>query len=237
MIMSGNDYIIQNSSILFPYLCIIFLTLALLLAYSNIQEKVIIILLGTVVMIIYHMSVLKGLNKDKSNLVSFKTEEGDIQDIEFVLPKVFKFHNKPRRFIYIYHNQHIMEILNDMAFIKRYDDASYEKLIILMEGYLKLYYGILDGKYINTHYFSMMIDLRNEILSIFQQLFFNVPIASKTHRRNLHEAIEKNMLKIQSITFHHMKIISRKCKTESNVDLLYEPPYPMGIYENQMTIY
>lgn len=183
------------------------------------------------------MSIMKGWNKDKTTFTSFKAEEEDIQEIEFVLPKVYKFHQKPKKFIYIYHNQHIMDILNDMTFIKKYDDASYEKLIIHIEGYLKLYYGILDGKYYDQHFFHMMIDLRNEILSTFQQLYFNVPIISKTQRRNMHEVIEKNMLKIQSITYRHLKIVSRKCKKDCNVDLLYDPPYPMGTYENEKLIF
>ena len=195
--MIGNDLIIKNSSVLFPYLCIAFFTMFLMLIYAKFEEKVIVFILGVIVFIIYHMSVLKGWNKDETTFVSFKAEEEDIQDIEFVLPKNYKFHQKPKRFIYIYHNQHVMEIINDMTFVKRYDDAAYEKLIILIEGYLKLYYGILDGKYYDQHFFYMMTDLRNEILSVFQQLYFNVPILSKKQRRNMHKAIETNLLKIQ----------------------------------------
>jgi hypothetical protein len=230
-------YIFQNSSIFFPYLLISFGTISLLTTVKDTGEKLVVIVLGLVVLVMYHQYVLKGSNEKNKIGQTFSKHAESIQDIEIVIPNVNMLHKKPKHMIYIYHNEPIMKIINDLSFIKTYDNAFFEQIVIIIEGYLKVYYGILDGKYEDKKYFGMMLDMRNEVLSLLQQLYLNVPIYVKTKRENAHGIIEKNTRKIQSITYHHLKIISRRCKLRCGVDLPYDPPYPTGIYNSNHLLF
>jgi hypothetical protein len=231
------EKVLNDSSILFPYLIILLFTFAFLTYYETIQEKFIIVIFSFIVLIIYDSKVKSGLIKEHNIQTTFKENQDNIKDIELVLPNVYSVHNKPKEFLYIIKHNEILELINQLSFIKRFDNATFEIIIILIENFLKNYYKCLDDTYDDKLYFDILKDMRHELLDKLYGLFVYIPEWSKISETNIHELFHKIIRKLQSFTYKRLKIISRKCKLDCNVDLEYEPPYPTSTYNSHFTLF
>lgn len=235
--MHHYEKVLGDSSILFPYLMLVLLTFACLTYYETIQEKFVIVVFAAVLFILYDTKVKGGLVKENATKIAFKTNQDEMKEIELVLPNVYGVHNKPKQFIYVHQHNDILEIINSMAFIKRFDNASFEIIVILIENFLKIYYKCLDDTYDDKLYFDTLKDIRHELLDKLYSLFVYIPEWSKVSQQNVHQLFHQIIRTLQGFTYKRLKIVSRKCKTDCNIDLVYEPPYPRNTFKSPFTIF
>jgi hypothetical protein len=164
--------------------------------------------------------------KENASTQLFQKNQKTVTDIEFVIPEVFQLHKNPKSIKYINRNPKVINIMNDISFIKIYDEASYEMIVILCEYFFKVYYNILDEKYNCNQYANILYDTRKELLNNMSQLYFAVPQFSKSTDGNLWKKIDVNKRKLQAITYRCLKIISHYGKKTCNLQFDYKGPKP-----------
>jgi hypothetical protein len=229
--------VVNDAHMSFIYFSIIIFTFFSLSNTDDNRHRFLIILFVIVSVIYYYNFSKNNLDTKKRIIDKFSKNQETVKGIEFVLPGVFQFHHNPPKIKYIKHNQNLMNIINELSFIKTYDHASYEMIVILCEYFFKVYYNILDKRYSCIQYVSIMADLRKEILNLFAGLYFAVPQISKHIDGNAWEIIDRNNKKIQAITFRCMKIISHYIKSTCNITYSYKGPQPVDPISNNHLLY
>jgi len=235
--MDYIKHVLNDSNLSFVYMVIVFVTFSLLSFYETFQQRFIIIVFSLVASSIYYSSSQKIIYSDEMTINNFNKNKQNIRKIEFVLPNIYKLHENPEKFTFIYYNNHVIEVLNELSFMQNYDKSSYEMIVILLEEFLKIYCNILSGTYDERHYFHMLKDIRNHIMECLYCFYLNVPTYSTHVKGNVYGILDRNIKLIQSITYRCIKIISHKCKKKCNVDLHYKAPFPHDKYSSKSIIF
>jgi hypothetical protein len=176
------------------------------------------------------------IEKETVSTNIFQNNQKTIKDIEFVLPNNYQFHHNPKTIKYIMRNRKIIDIINELSFIKKYDESSYEMLVVLCEYFFKIYYNILSDNYDCGQYCNSLYDIRKELLNNLAQLYFAIPQFSKGENGNLWEKIDVNRRKLQAITYRCLKIVSHYGK-KSNVIFDYKGPKPSDTSDNKHILF
>jgi len=138
---------------------------------------------------------------------------------------IYPLTQKNEKLLFITHDLICKEIIYQLRFIGKYDNGDYVKLILLIENFLKTYYNIIIDRY-DKDYVDVVLDLRKEILNILYNFKVDCPILSKK-KINLHNIIDKEIIKFQSYSYKKLKNLNKKYP-ELNIK------NPHGIHENDM---
>jgi len=147
-----------------------------------------------------------NLNKHINDLEKTLNHDNEIPE-----NKIYFVHKTPRNIKHIKKSEDIQQIIYDLKFLKIYDAALYEKIVSHIEYFLRLHYKVMLGKYDYETNFSVLKDIRNEILNSMKTIYFNIPTISITiDIKNLDKYIEQRIIKMQSITGKYLKIVYNK---------------------------
>jgi hypothetical protein len=161
---------------------------------------------------------------ERNNIQQFESQEKTRKSIEFLLPEVYKYHSNPKKLKYIYQTPKVITIINDLKFIRKFDEASYEIIVSLIEYFLKVYYNILNDRYDFKQYFPILLDLRKSLLNTCAEVMYNIPQYSNVMDGNLWGKLNINTKKLEAITYRRIKIVSKYGKKEYNVSVDYKGP-------------
>jgi hypothetical protein len=211
-----NTYIarvVQDANMSFAYILILVFGFFATAAMKDIRQQFLVVSFTVVILVGYYTHSLNIVTTKQDAAADFAINE-TIQDTTLINDRVFDVHNKPKRFVYIHLNEDVIKTLNSLAFIKMYDEAAFDRLIIHMEYFLKVYYYILKDKYTCTEHVPILQDIRIDMLNTIGSFYLNVPQFSDSVDGNIYERIDSAKHSIQAITYKHLKIVNRKCRKQ-----------------------
>lgn len=150
--------------------------------------------------------ILKYMNEIEASVVNHSTPE-------MVLETVYKLHKPLKNLRFVKNNKEASNVLYYLRFLKIYDDEMYLDFIIYLEFFLKIHFNIMIEKYdVETNY-SILQDLRHELLNTLQAFHFNIPNYSSTFDdKDLDQRLRTAIAKFQAMTYRYMKILHKKYK-------------------------
>jgi hypothetical protein len=221
---------------MFYYIVIIFTLFFVIVSMEDITHKFVFFIFVLFITYQYYIKTNDEL-KAKANIKQrfSSNEDGTHKRKEIIVKNVYNVHQSPKKFKYIYFHEDIMQITNDLSFMKTFDKGSYEILIVLLEKFLKIYYYMLDKRYPCNPWHQTLMDLRAEILNLMQSFHHNIPERSKKYNKDTRRTLEEKIIQIQAITFKCLKVITHKCnKMIGNPLLNYKSPLPFDKTKNNM---
>lgn len=146
------------------------------------------------------------------------------QTYETLFDTNIAIHKLPKQFKYVMKHEDALAVIKSIGFLKRYDDASYKRVLMLLEGFFKHYDKILNSRNTATcaRYLSIMQDVRIDVLNEISRTHFGVP-------ERFAEKIQRAVKNIMTLTYRSTKVASRRCEKLSGITMLsHRPPYPSG---------
>lgn len=131
-------------------------------------------------------------------------------------------HQLPKRFKYIMKHEDALAVIKSIGFLKQYDDASYKRVLMLLEGFFRHYDKILNSRCPSTcaRYLSIMQDVRVDVLNEISRTTFGVP-------DRFAQKVQHAVKDIMTLTYRCTKVASRRCEKLSGINMLaHRPPYP-----------
>lgn len=130
---------------------------------------------------------------------------------KLVITNLYSIYKAPKVLKYIYMNENVKSILEEIKFIGLYQEDLLADIIILCEYFFKLHYNTLIGKYDSSTYLSIIMDIQKEILMLFDNTIYNIPsISTMLDIDNVDIFINTKKLQIHSITSRYIQILKRK---------------------------
>ena len=201
------------------------------------RNNVILILMFFIILYFFNVYDIKNKLKNKEFKTNNEIREKHIVDLvnkdishhkneKFFLnnPNLYKVYKKPTDFYFLKNNKFLEEVIYDLRFIEKYDNADFFRMMILMDAFLKTYYYIINDRYDYT-YTDIVVDIRLELLNTINNFMIDAPMFSKNKKTRLDKHIHHNLLKVQSYTFKKLKNISKKYPQ-------FHPKNPKGFNDN-----
>lgn len=180
---------------------------------------IVLVCLGYILVQRFQSKHKKHKTKDKL-LGDIEKELGD--DREINNSGSFFVHKNPRNIKFLRQHKELTDVLYDIKFVQIYDRALYNKVISLLEYFLRIHYKVMIGKYDFALYFPVLKDIRSELLNTLKAITFNIPnMSSIVAIPDLDAFVDKKVRHIQAITYKLIKIVCHKYKKH------YKPPYDL----------
>jgi len=127
---------------------------------------------------------IKSIHKSLDNDIKSRIEKDD---------KSFFIHKFPKKLTYLYENEVLLTILNNIRFIKKFSNSRYGDLVINMNSLMKIYIYILSERY-PVDNLEIYVDIHNNILEIMHSFIVIVPEYLKhSYGFNAYDEIEKSI--------------------------------------------
>jgi len=150
-------------------------------------------------------------------------------------------------FVFLPKHPEIMAVFKDFDFARRYDEGSYAQCVVLMERFLQRYYKLIvtddeDWVVIGQMY-SMLKDIRRELLNTMHSLSINVPIHFKRpilkNKQPTSLYMRKCLRKLQAFTYDKMLVASKKVNLDGRnlYDRRHKPPYTPNEFADEHNVY
>lgn len=217
----------QDPKTFFIYTSIVVIAFFTITSYESIQHKFIVIAFFLTVLICLYGMSKETLTRQSDIAQMFEENEADVEDKQYAVSQVYPVLKKPAKIRYVHLYPNLMTIINNLDFIEVFDEHAFQKLIVLLESFLRIYFKVLTHKYSAKTHLPLMRDLRIEILNTISEFYFNVPQFSNNVEGNIYEIIDVSLHKIQSITQRCMKIAANQYKALHKDDPEYSTPYPL----------
>lgn len=191
---------------------------------TDITQRLFFIIFILIIGYIYYQKDIKNKrkNKDKNKLIS--TIEKELNDDEEFSSNIFHVHKSPRSLKFIKQHNDVQDVLYEIRFLQIYDKALYDKIVSLLEYFLKIHFKVMIEKYEFDLYYPILRDLRSEILNSMKTIYFNIPnISTILYIKDLNTYVEERIRRIQAITYKHIKILCHKYNKP------YKPPHDFDI--------
>lgn len=160
-----------------------------------------------------HIKSIKQKQKDNANIITFidSLEKRMVKSDAILLKNVYMIHKVPKTLKYIRMHDVFMTLIYDMRYLEKYDKSNYFYIVYLCEYFLKLHYNIILEKYDIHTFYSIIVDVRKEILNIIHSTVFNVPrYSSIVSNINMETFIQQMRFKMQYLTQRYLNIIHAK---------------------------
>ena len=101
--------------------------------------------------------------------------KNEVSDTKAMNTDVFYMKETSKNLKFLMKDQELIDILNNIRFIKKFDKSRYTNIIVYMDKLMKIYIYILSDRYdVNTH-IPIFTDIKTRIMEIFYSLVFVVP--------------------------------------------------------------
>ena len=176
--------------------------------------------LAFIAFIIYFVMLhQKKLKKKSNNVVDYidKLEKTIADDSEIPADKIFYIHKTPRNLKLLKNHKELLQTIYDLKYLNYYNRALYIRVVSYIEYFLKVHYKIMLGKYDHDTYYSVLKDIRKEILNLLKTAYFDLPkISTITDIPDVDVYTEQKIKTIQAITFKLLKIVNHKYNKEAH---------------------
>lgn len=221
------DYITTDRTVAFVYIVLI-IAGALIVSYSrainNPATNFFMVTAAAAVVYMYYNSTREAYSLWRTARDDFRDHVGQKapqRPTEMVIDNVYKLHKSPKTFKYIYKHDDVLAVIHSLRFLKRYDEAAFERIIIFVEAFFKEYDRMLvkRGRYPCETHFSVLGDMRTELLNEIARAHYNVPERFKAQ-------IDAALKTMQAITYKVIKVMSAKCnKWAARPAFSHKPPF------------
>jgi hypothetical protein len=146
-------------------------------------QKINILLAIIIIMIIgyyYYNNIIKYNENNKIDDVNkLIAINKDIKYRKYVYDDNYYLKKFPDKIKYLYRDKQLLDIIQNIRFIKRYDSEKYTNILMYIDKFYKIYMFILADRYDIKQYFSTFITLRNTILRELYRLYVILPAKMK----------------------------------------------------------
>jgi hypothetical protein len=230
-------HVLEDSKFAYGYGAIVILAVFLILGQDGSQAKFIAILFTAVVLIFYYQYSKGVIDKRLTTINNFTEHEKDIKETQYQVDNVYDVLQKPSKIKYLYLEEQVMAIMNHLSFIKTFDAYGYDRLVVLLENFFRIYYKVLVESLDAVQYAPVLTDLRLEILNHMSEFYYSVPQFSKNVNGNIYEIIDTSMRKIHSILQKALKIVRNKIKKDRGLDVECKAPLSHDPTKTQHSLY
>lgn len=130
---------------------------------------------------------------------------------EMVLEHVYIIHKPLKDLYHIRKNNVVREVVYTLKFLQIYDKQQYLDIVVMIEYFLKIHFNVMIAKYDHQTYYTILEDVRDEIINSLYSCYYNIPRYSKTYDSpNLERDLKNAIFKFQSISFKLLKIVRNK---------------------------
>jgi hypothetical protein len=222
------EFLSARSDYVFAYVALAVVFILSLTLYATFNERFIIVsvMIASVYFIYSYTAESFKAWKDECANFDKDVNRPDIesQTYETLFDTNIAIHKLPKHFKYIMKHEDALAVIKSIGFLKQYDDASYKRVLMLLEGFFKHYDKILNSHDPATcaRYLSIMQDVRIDVLNEISRTHFGVP-------ERFAQKIQRAVKNIMTLTYRSNKVASRRCEKLSGVTMLaHRPPYPSG---------
>lgn len=139
----------------------------------------------------------------------------EMKDYHLVVHGVYSLHKPPKKIKYIFMNPILQRVIEDLYFLRIYNQDAFVRSIIEMEYFLKIHYNVIIGKYDVCLNARIMKDLRRTILNNLASISLNTsPVSRIIDIPNIDVYVERRIRDIQGITNKYMNIIRHKFRSK-----------------------
>lgn len=211
-----------------PHILVLFFIILVCLVFiiTDNSQRFFLLVICAIAGYFYWTSKTKTVKKQKSTLSFVDNIEKELNDDhEISLGNCFYVHKNPRNLKYLKKHQNLTQIVYDIKFVQIYDRALYNKIVALIEYFLKIHYKVVLEKYDFSLYYGMLKDIRIELLNSMKSIHYNIPnISTITTIPNLDEFVELRIRMVQAITYKMLKLLAHK----------YNKPFHKPPHENDL---
>lgn len=157
-----------------------------------------------------------GIQGSQDDDRAFFDREGADKKVKEASSTQYSVATYPKKgFKYLMHNGTLVEILKDIVFVRMFDKARYQDIILHMNQMQKVYMYILDGRYSCSSFVATFLDLREHIQELLYSLIFVVP----KHFQHIygvhpHKVIDENIDRFTSHTSLMLSVLKSYCRKE-----------------------
>ena len=223
------DFLTTRTDLLFFYVVLGLLLVFNVTRFSTFNEALLFVVGIASLSLMLYSYTLDSFTRWRDTYTNFKKDvEGinkDALQYESLFESNFEVHKMPKRFKYTVNHEQALAIIESLKFVKRFDDASYKRILMLIEGFFKKYDTILNSKDQATcvQHLTIMQDIRTDILNELARTHFGVP---EKYAKRIQEIVQR----MQTLTYRCTKVASRRCEKLTGVTMLtHRPTYAADI--------
>lgn len=195
-------------------------------------------IVALVLFAVMYVSSKQRQKNDVNDRSGFLDEvESKLQGTEFSEGALFAFHKNPKRLTYIRDKtaSTLSDMLYDMRFIIAYDSDLFNRVVILLETFLRVHYNVMLDRYDTALYLPVLHDLRRTIANRMHTMIFVIPKVSTiavVRGDNLDKFLIQQIDVLNSVTARYMKMVYNKFQHKHlGTDFT---SYPIGITSDDL---
>ncbi len=222
------NFLATRVDLLFYYIVLGFLLIFNVTKFNSFNEAFLLVLVIACIGYVLYSSTMDQFIRWRDTYQNFNKDVEDITkdalQYESIFESNYAVHKIPKSFRYTMGNETALSIIESLKFMKRFDDASYKRMLMLVEGFFKKYDKVLTMKDGNClQYVTIMQDIRTDLLNELSRTHFGVP-------PRFANRIQVALQQLQTLTYRCIKVASRRCEKLSGVTLLiHRPPYAADV--------
>lgn len=141
-----------------------------------------------------------------------------------IVSNIYSVQGAPKKgLVYLKENKVLMDMVQDLSFVKMFDRQKYQEWLVLMNHYQKTYMYILAERYPCQSYVPSFLDFREAILEIMYQYYIVVPSHFKhIYGVDPYSVIEKNIHTFLKLSRTMIEVLENFCRMD-----LKEHYFPM----------
>lgn len=214
-----------RTDILFLYVAVAIFFLMTISNYSSLNHVVIVsaaMLTSMYMLFVWSEPDFKKWEDVHANIENDATDTTDPLPTETIFD-AYQVHKTPEVFKYIVKHDDSLTFINKIRFVKRYDIATYQRILILLEAFFKTYDATLANKIDCTRSISIMQDIRREALNEVTRAQLSIP-------QRFDAILQDALGDLQALTYTCVKVASKRCEKRTRVKLMvHRPPYPSSL--------
>lgn len=154
-------------------------------------------------------------------------------DVELVLHNLYSIHTFNGKLKYVRRHKRIVKFIQDIKVIEIYDVPTFQRVIVLMENFLKIHFYIMIEKYQPSLNIPVLHDIHLEILNVLSQCIFIMPKVSKVlDIPDIDTYMERRIKDIDAILQNFEQMVTNKFCAKGKCDhLTYNSPKPNDVYD------
>lgn len=214
-------YIIYNY-----YYIVIIAFIYYIISKLDINKLIAIIIILLIGYVLYNNILKNEKENELKNLSNDKKLYEDVKDTVEISTSEYFINNNPNNIKYLKNNKELVDIINNLSFIKKFNKSLYSELIVFCNKLMKIYMYILSNRYDIYTYQPIFIDIRNKIIELLYSLIFVVPDQFKhIYGLNPYDEINKSTRDFIILSKDMLNILEKYGKIEKKVLYLQDSKY------------
>lgn len=222
----------------YKYYILIFILSIIFYLISYRDIKVLLSLIIILIIGFYLFNYIKNQYSEieKKKIINITNFDNNIKNRNETISNNYYINKIIKNNKYLSTNNDMINILLNIEFIKKFDNAKFTDIINYMNHYNKIYIFILSDRYKPEEYFQILLDTHYLILETLYSLFIIIPKEFKyIFGLNSYDEIYKSINDFNFLSIKMINIIELYSKKNKNVNYLIDSkirPYNMSSDNN-----